>query len=79
VPVVTVSSKGQIVIPQRIRTRLRLDQGTKVEIELSGHAAVLRPVRPSRAGWRRWEAAFAGADLLSALAKEHAAEARRGR
>lgn len=78
-PIVTVSSKGQIVIPRRIRTRLRLDQGAKVDIEISGRAALLRPVASARTGWRRWDGAFAGADLLRMLTKEHAAELRRRR
>ena len=73
-PVATVSSKGQIVIPRRIRERLRLEEGARVEIELSGTAVVLRPIRSGTKGWRRWRGAFAGRGLLKALADEHAAD-----
>ncbi|MBI4278264.1 MAG: AbrB/MazE/SpoVT family DNA-binding domain-containing protein [Armatimonadetes bacterium] len=72
--VVTLSSKGQIVIPRDIRRRLRLEEGAKVEIAVSGQTAVLRPLRGKPADWRRWEGTFAKRGLLKALAEEHAAE-----
>lgn len=73
-PVVTMSSKGQVVIPRQIRDRLRLGEGVRVEVVLKGGAVLLRPLRPQAAGWQRWRGAFAGRGLLKALLKEHAAE-----
>lgn len=73
-PAVTVSSKGQVVIPRQIRKRLRLEEGTKIEVEVSDGLVVLRPARPKPLGWNRWEGAFAGERLLKALAEEHVAE-----
>lgn len=39
---VTVSSKGQVVIPKEIRDRHGLDAGTQLEVEDRGDAIVLR-------------------------------------
>ena len=73
-PLVTVSAKGQIVIPRVVRKRLGLEQGSKVRVDVAGRAAVLRPVKRGRTGWQRWKGHFAGKGLLKALASEHAKE-----
>ncbi len=73
-PVVTMSSKGQIVIPQRIRQRLGMREGSKITVEATQDAIVLRPAGRVARGWRRWHGAFSGRRLLNALAEEHAAE-----
>ena len=38
---VTVSSKGQIAIPKRIRQALNLREGTRLNLEVRGHEVVL--------------------------------------
>ena len=42
--VVKLSSKGQIVIPVKIRKELKLSKGDKLLIERRGDAIILRPV-----------------------------------
>ena len=38
---VTVSSKGQIAIPKRVREELNLSEGSKLNLEVRGHEIVL--------------------------------------
>lgn len=38
---VTVSSKGQIAIPKRVREALNLTEGSKLTLEVRGHEIVL--------------------------------------
>lgn len=46
--IATLTSKGQITIPLRIRKELGLQEGDSLEFECSGGRAELRPVRPQR-------------------------------
>jgi AbrB family looped-hinge helix DNA binding protein len=39
-----VTSKGQVVIPSRIRRKLNIKRGTKLSIEEKGQEIVLRPI-----------------------------------
>jgi len=51
-PTVTVSDKGQVVIPAAIRRRLGLVPGSKLDFELEGDSIRVRPLKsipPSRA------------------------------
>ena len=41
---VTVSSKGQVVIPQEIRERLKIKEGQHIKIEEVGGTIVIVPV-----------------------------------
>jgi len=41
----TISSKGQITVPQEIRKRLGLVPGDRVEFAVEGDRTVIRPVR----------------------------------
>ena len=43
---VTVSSKGQIVLPASVRRRFRMGAGSKVEVIEDGDSLRLRVVRP---------------------------------
>jgi len=44
-----LSSKGQITIPKEVREKLDLEPGDRVLVEVSGHAAVVRPLeKPSK-------------------------------
>lgn len=52
VPTVTVSDKGQVVIPAAIRRRLGLVPGSKLDFGLEGDSIRVRPLKsipPSRA------------------------------
>ena len=42
--VVKLSSKGQIVIPAKIRKELKLSKGDKLLLERKGDAIILRPM-----------------------------------
>jgi len=42
---VTVSDKGQVVIPAAIRHRLGIQPGTKLDFELEGDTIRVRPLR----------------------------------
>jgi AbrB family looped-hinge helix DNA binding protein len=44
-PSSTLSSKGQITIPQEIRTRLGLSTGDRVEFVVEDDRTVIRPAR----------------------------------
>ncbi len=41
----TISSKGQVTVPQEIRNRLGLATGDRVEFVVEGERTVLRPAR----------------------------------
>jgi AbrB family looped-hinge helix DNA binding protein len=70
---VTLSSKGQLVIPRAIREKLRLAAGDTLSVELSGSTIVLRPLSAS-AALDELDGRFAGDDLLGDLETEHRAE-----
>jgi AbrB family looped-hinge helix DNA binding protein len=42
-----VTTKGQVVIPARIRKKLNIKKGTRLYIEEKGDEVVLRPVTPA--------------------------------
>ena len=42
----TISSKGQITVPQEVRKRLGLEPGDRVEFVMEAGRTVVRPVRP---------------------------------
>ena len=71
----TVSSKGQIVIPREIRSRLNLKTGTELSFDVQGEALVLRRIVHDHPDWRTMEGMFKdGPDLLKDLADDRAAE-----
>jgi AbrB family looped-hinge helix DNA binding protein len=41
-----MSSKGQVVIPEKMRENLRLKQGTEFVVISSGDALILKPILP---------------------------------
>ncbi|MBU0534177.1 MAG: AbrB/MazE/SpoVT family DNA-binding domain-containing protein [Candidatus Omnitrophica bacterium] len=45
-----VTTKGQIVIPSKIRNRLKIKRGTKLYIEENGTELILKPVTPEYFG-----------------------------
>jgi AbrB family looped-hinge helix DNA binding protein len=77
---VTLSSKGQVVLPQNIRRTLGLQEGDKLEVSLKDGTVLLIPLPTERAmGWQRWRGVLAGADALADHVAEHAAEVERER
>jgi AbrB family looped-hinge helix DNA binding protein len=41
---ITVSTKGQVIIPAELREQLHIEPGTKMAVERAGGAIVLRPI-----------------------------------
>ncbi len=78
--VVTVSSKGQVVIPQDIRKKLNLKRGTRVQLEVREGVVELRPLSAEeRQDWKRWRGSLRKKDVLKDLEAEHAREIAQGR
>lgn len=70
--VTSLSTKGQIVIPKRIREALGLRPGTKIIVELEDGKVVLRPVKEGIGN--RLYGKYKGLDLLRDLENEHGRE-----
>jgi len=46
--ITTLSSRGQVVLPRLVRSRLRLAPGTRFVCEVQGDSVVLTPEHPVR-------------------------------
>lgn len=44
----TLTSKGQLTVPKRVRNRLALGAGTKLDISLQGHGFLTQPQKKPR-------------------------------
>ncbi len=69
---VTLSSKGQLVLPKSVREALHLSAGARLKVEVSGQKIVLEQVTISPID--ELSGMFAGVDFLSALEAEHREE-----
>jgi len=78
-PTVTVSSKGQIVIPLDLRKELGLKEGEQLDVSAQEGGLLLTRVGsgPSRRAWRSWGGTLCGSNALDEHRKEHRREARR--
>ena len=47
----TISSRGQIAIPAKIRGELELNEGEKVLFVLSGDTLILKKITPDKKSW----------------------------
>lgn len=72
-----LSSKGQLVIPKRVRKQLGIDRGAELSLRVEGNELILRKV--DRWDWRRWEGIFAGLDLIGDRARLRRQELERDR
>lgn len=63
-----VTSKGQLVIPARIRRRYHMEKGTQVRIEETNQGILLRPI--TYEAIRRLRGILAGEDLPDRIEKE---------
>ena len=69
----TVTSKGQVTIPQEVRQRLGLKQGDRIEFVIEGGVTLLRPARTSTRPFDTYAGAlgsFANADEVKAWQRE---------
>ena len=70
---VTLSSKGQLVIPKPVREALSLSSGDQFQVLIVEGKIVLEPV-VNHSSVERLYGKFAGHDLLSDLEEEHRQE-----
>jgi len=54
----TISSKGQITIPQRIRERLGVSVGDRVEFVIEGDHTIIRPGRAAENPFEKYRGAL---------------------
>ena len=79
-PIVTLSAKGQIVLPRPIRDALGLREGDRVNVTLKEDHLILSPLSTSsHKDWRHWRGCLAGTQALKEHLAEHADEVRRER
>ena len=77
-PEVTVSSKGQIVLPIKLREALGLNKGGRVRVALEGNRIAISPIHtPPYHDWRRWRGFLTGTQALQDHIAEHADEAQK--
>jgi AbrB family looped-hinge helix DNA binding protein len=57
----TISSKGQVTVPQEIRMRLGLKEGDRVEFVVEGGNTVIRPLRSEENPFEAYAGALEGA------------------
>lgn len=72
----TITSKGQVTIPKRIRDELGLEAGTKVEFVLEEHGTIrVKPKQPAMDRLRAVKETLAKHDVdLDALRRESKTE-----
>lgn len=70
----TISSKGQITLPQEVRQRLGVGEGDKVEFTFDGIQTVVKPVRAAVNPLAKWvgiaKGSFKNEDELLAWERE---------
>lgn len=81
-PMTTVSSKGQVVIPRHLREKHRLTSGVRLQISETDEGLVLTPMKRARPvagqpGWRTLRGCAKGTDALKQHLEEHRREAKR--
>jgi len=54
----SISSKGQVTVPQQIRTRLGLSPGDRVEFVVEGERTVIRPARSASNPFNKYRGAL---------------------
>jgi antitoxin PrlF len=54
----SISSKGQLTVPQEIRKRLGLSTGDRVEFVIEGDKTVIRPARPFTGVFEKYKGAL---------------------
>jgi antitoxin PrlF len=54
----TISSKGQVTVPQEIRNRLGLSAGDRVEFVVEGGQTLIRPLRSRENPFQKYKGAL---------------------
>lgn len=71
---VKLSSKGQLVIPKKIRKALNLQPGTEFDVEMVGRQIILQPIVDKKTALEAIDALygmFADSNLVDDLEAEH--------
>lgn len=76
-PRVSMSAKGQLVIPKAIRRELGLELGGKVEIQLEDGRIVLVPAADAKWDWLQLRGVLKGTHALQDHLREHREEVER--
>ena len=50
---ISVSERGQVVIPKKIRDTAHIQKGDELEIEVAGETIILKPIRRFKA--KKWQ------------------------
>ena len=70
----TISSKGQVTVPQEIRTRLGLATGDRVEFVVEGDKTLIRPARATSSAFDKYRGSLGtfpgGAKEINAWVRE---------
>ena len=73
-PSSTISSKGQVTIPQEVRLRLGLQEGDRIEFVVEGERTLIRPARQVHNPFERYASALGtfpgGAEEINAWVAE---------
>ena len=78
--VVTLSTKGQVVLPREVRQAMGLQKGDKLSVILEGDHLILSPMAfPREQSWQRWRGRLANTQALQQHLAEHADEVKRER
>ena len=72
--VITVSTKGQIIIPSDIRKKYNIKQGDRLEIQEMENKLVLVPLHDSKPFVRLFGKLRGKSSLIQSLQSEHALE-----
>ncbi len=72
---VTMSSKGQIAIPAKIRRELHLERTSRLEVCVERDRLVLTPIREE--SWRELRGSHRGTRLTTWIEEEHQRERER--
>ncbi len=76
--IVRLSSKGQLVLPKKIREHLGLKPGEELKVDIVGGRIILEPVGPlSKTGWHRWRGVLRGEQALQEHLEDHRLEVAR--
>lgn len=77
--IVTLSSKGQIVVPKTLREKAGLVKGTKLRIEMEGNRIILEPVseKDGDKDWRKYRGILRGTRAVADHLEEHIQEVRK--
>jgi antitoxin PrlF len=66
-PTATVTSKGQVTIPQEVRQQLGLHQGDQVEFVTEGGRTFIRPLRSGDNPFEKYVGALGGFETVAEI------------